>query len=941
LASPVASRIATDVIDAESAAALCRGRAGGSNGELTSTRAIALIRRAFIVRIGVGRNRTARSVRRARLRHAARLACSRACRIAAEIIDAVIAGALRRHGTRRTIAGFACSGAIALAESAFIVGIIVRANERTRAIDAAGLCRTACLTRARASGIAANVIDAEATATLRIGRACRSIHELTCARTVAFVHRAFIVRVGVRRDRTACAVRCARLGIAACLARTTAGRIAAEPVNAAIADALRRHHTRRTIGRFARTGAVAFAASTFVVGVIVRRNERARTIHAAGLGRAARLTRSHTSRAAADIVHAEAAQAFRGERAHIAVGFLAVTRDIANRAGAAKVLLPCIIGRANTGNLVARLARSIARRIATNAVDTLAALALCRAYASRAIGCFASASAIAFRRAFIVGIGICHDVAARTVNATSLGRRARPTRARARVFATHAVDAEVAGALRIPGAHGTIREFRATSYAVAYRRANAFIVGIGIARDGTASTIRLSRLRIAACSARTETRVFAADEIDTGLAEAFVICRARLAVRIDALASAVAYLKAETCRRIVRLLRRNVRTCTNATSNCAGLAFTGATAVATHAVDAEAERAFIVPHAQRALGELRRADVHEQVAVIAACALRVTRTSAEALTRIARECAAGRGTTIEANARTVAGIGVHERITSACSTLTNGSVRVESARAGTIARTRLAARASRFLIAFVLRILTSHDSSALAIDAAALERRRAGLAETRANAIATDAVDAETARALVCRGASRADRDLALSEAVTRAGIALIRGIRIRRNVDARADVVLHVARLARSDAVLIATHAVDAITGRALRIHHAGLAIGQLASADPVTRAGITLVVRILAEENRTTGAIGTLAFQGPGTGFTRAHAGGIAAIPVDTEAARTSRRNRTGLAVDALAIANAVACARIAFVVWIGVGRNVRTRPDTSRIGTRNTRS
>lgn len=188
---------------------------------------------------------------------------------------------------------------------------------------------------------------------MRVRRAGRSIDELTRARAVAFVSRTFIVRIGVRRNGTARAVRRSRLDIAARLARTAAGGIAAEAIDAAAADALRGLRTRRTIGRFARPSAIAFAAHAFVVGVIVRRNERTRPVHTACLGRAARFARSRANRAAADIIDAEATEAFRVERAHVTGRFLAVARGIANRADGAKILLTGKIRRAHTGHFVA------------------------------------------------------------------------------------------------------------------------------------------------------------------------------------------------------------------------------------------------------------------------------------------------------------------------------------------------------------------------------------------------------------------------------------------------------------------------------------------------------------------------------------------------------------------------------------------------------------
>lgn len=165
-----------------------------------------------------------------------------------------------------------------------------------------------------------------------------------------------------------------------------------------------------------------------------------------------------------------------------------------------------------------------------------------REHARRTIGRLASSSAIAFSRAFIVGIGVGHDVATHAVRSTGLGRVARTASACARIFATHAIDAEIARAFRISRARRTIRQFRASSHAVAYRRSDAFIVGIRIGQDRRACPIRLVCLGIAARFARTDARVFATHEVDARLAEAFVVSRARLAVRIDALARTITNL---------------------------------------------------------------------------------------------------------------------------------------------------------------------------------------------------------------------------------------------------------------------------------------------------------------------------------------------------------------------------------------------------------------
>ncbi len=711
--------------------------------------------RAFHIRIGVCRNVRAGARGDAGLGDDARLA-----RPGTTIVttNAVLNGAasadalavLRARSDAIDELASACAVAIRGA-GAFTFGVGIGQNERAGAVDAAGFRRAASLAGSGARRAATNTVDAEAAVALRIRHASGAIGEFARSRAVAFIGRAFIIGIGICGDRTARTARRARFRHAASLARPGARRIAAEAVDAAVADALCRLRTGRTIACFTGAGAIAFSAHAFIVRIVVRRNERTRSIHAARLGRAACFTCPVARGAAAETVDAEIAQAFRIDRTSIARGLLARTRRIANGSGRAKVLLSDEVGRANTGNLITRLARPVARRIAANAVDAIAALALRIRHANRTVRGFASADAIAFGRAFVVRVGIRSDIAAHTVRAAGLGRTARFARAGARVFATHAVDAEVARAFRISAARIAVGRFRARSDAVAQRRAYAFVIGIGIRENRRARPVGLTRLGIAASFARTETRIFATDEIDTSLAEAFIVRRTRLTVRIDALARAVTHLQTEARRRVVRLLRRNVGTRADAAGDRTRLAFTGATIVATHAVHAETERALIVSSAQAALHQFRRAHVHEQIAVIVARALRIVRARAQAGARITRERAAAHIAAVDANTRAVARIRIDLGIARARRSLTNGAVGVERASAGTIACTGFTARTRGLLIAFVLRVLTIDDRPALAIDTAALQHARAGLAQARTNRVTTHAVDTEAAGALIGR----------------------------------------------------------------------------------------------------------------------------------------------------------------------------------------------
>jgi len=365
------------------------------------------------------------------------------------------------------------------------------------------------------------------------------------------------------------------------------------------------------------------------------------------------------------------------------------------------------------------LTRPVAGRIATNSIDAIAALALRSAHTSRTIGRFASTHAVAFGRALVVRIRIGNDIGTHSVRGTGLRSITRLARSGARVFTTHAVDAEIARAFSAARTGSAIRKFRTTANAIADGRANAFIVRIRIARNGRTGSIGLSSLRVAARFARTDTSVFATHEVDACLAETFVVRRARLPVRIDALARTIADLKAETRRRIVSLLCRHVRAGPSATRHCTRFTFARAAAVATHAIDAEAERTLVIATARSAQAEFYGAKVRDQVAIIAARALSVVGAIWRALPRVTQECSATRIAAIDTYACTVARIDIDERITDTRCTLTNRAHRIVGTSAGAITRTSFAARTGGFLIAFVLRILAGDDGSALTIEAAA------------------------------------------------------------------------------------------------------------------------------------------------------------------------------------------------------------------------------
>jgi hypothetical protein len=197
---------------------------------------------ALRIRIGIRCNVRACTGRNARLCIDARLARSRACIVTTNAIGngTTAAHALAVLRARAcAIDKLARASAIAIGgRRAFILGIGIRYDERAGTVHATGLCCAAGFARSVASHVATNVIDAEAAVALRIAGARGSIGELASTRPIAFVHCAFIVGVGVGRDWTARTIRSAGLRHAACLARAHACRVAAEVINAVIADAL-------------------------------------------------------------------------------------------------------------------------------------------------------------------------------------------------------------------------------------------------------------------------------------------------------------------------------------------------------------------------------------------------------------------------------------------------------------------------------------------------------------------------------------------------------------------------------------------------------------------------------------------------------------------------------------------------------------------------------
>lgn len=176
-----------------------------------------------------------------------------------------------------------------------------------------------------------------------------------------------------------------------------------------------------------------------------------------------------------------------------------------------------------------------------------------------------------------------------------------------------------------------------------------------------------------------------------------------------------------------------------------------------------------------------------------------------------------------------------------------------------------------------------------------------------------------------------------MCEAVTSAGVAFVRWILVGRNRDAGADIVLHVACLARPAARLVATYAVHAVACGALRACHARVAVSKLAGLCTVAGAGVALVVRVEVDADGAAHTVRAGALERACASLTSAGADRVAAIPVNAEAARAIRGLRANRADNTLAIAEAVALAGVAFIAGVGVGRDVRAASHAACICTR----
>ena len=285
-------------------------------------------------------------------------------------------------------------------------------------------------------------------------------------------------------------------------------------------------------------------------------------------------------------------------------------------------------------------------------------------------------------------------------------------------------------------------------------------------------------------------------------------------------------------------------------------------------------------------------------------------------------------------ARGIATIAVHAKARNA--------IRIERAQGAVglrggelIANTRTIAFAG---IAFIVRIEVVTDHSARAVITAALFRGRARHARQVADIAAAEAIDAIVGQTLRRRRTRNAIVELTRSRAGARAVRALIVGIRVVRDIAARAvcpaAFLQRRTGLASTRARRIATNAVDAIAGRTLGPRRARGPVGQqhlrlIACARSITFAGVAFVVRIEARIDRRTNAIVTGPFFGVRTRVTRTGANVAATKPVDAIIRETLRGRRTSRSVVVTTSAITAASTRYTtFFVGIGLRGDVSTR-------------
>ena len=325
--------IAANRIDAMATETVAIGATRDALLELAGAGAIARTVGAFITRIGVYNDWTARAVRTLALDDARTcLARARARVIATNAIDAMDAEAIAVDAARNALLELASAAAIACTVHTLIVGIHVRDDWTARAIHALALDDArACLTRAHARRIATNSVNTMATETLRIDRTRSAQIEFARRTAIARAIGALVLGIRTNGDIAARSIGTAIEQRRACLtnARTSAG--AANTINAIPRHAFRRGRTSLTVILFARARAVTRidARTTRQILIVLRHIGAC----ADAAGEVARRAHGAARRIATNTIDAIVAYAFTACGARLAIGFLArpiaITRIIA------------------------------------------------------------------------------------------------------------------------------------------------------------------------------------------------------------------------------------------------------------------------------------------------------------------------------------------------------------------------------------------------------------------------------------------------------------------------------------------------------------------------------------------------------------------------------------------------------------------------------------
>lgn len=490
-----ASVVAANAVDTEVAHAFRTAGAGLSIGLLAIARAIASIARSRacirgeVVRC-TRRDVSTNPVRCCAGRRRASLASAAARAIAANAVDAecVQTFAARGAGLSVDLLARPCSGRTVASigsrarirgEVVRATGIDVRASTRRHDVLVAGLAR--CTRRRRA----ANAVDTVPGQTVRVHRASDTNIELARACAIARTVDAFIVRVLARNDDAAGSIGsrtllCRR----ASLARRCARRVAADVIGAEVRRAIVRNAARLANAFLADTAAVADvgpAANRICIRAIGR-NVSARSVRPGSGRNRACAARSGAGLVAAEPVRAEAARAFAGHDAHLALRLLrsalirciAIMRRLAIRVAHA--------GRRTRRTVGAHIRRANLRRAHFACARAIANLGHVERRAIRAHTV----------HAFRIRIGIVRDVSARSVCARALlAGRTRLAQPRASIVAANAVDAVAIDAFTVAQTRSAVAFLRHA------RRQQAVIAGraIRIGRADARARIHLAQIR--------------------------------------------------------------------------------------------------------------------------------------------------------------------------------------------------------------------------------------------------------------------------------------------------------------------------------------------------------------------------------------------------------------------------------------------------------------